>query len=28
VIMQNYPHQIRFIDSIHVSPSKNARIIF
>jgi fructose-1,6-bisphosphatase II / sedoheptulose-1,7-bisphosphatase len=28
VIMQNEPHQIRFIDSIHVSPSKNARIMF
>jgi len=28
VIMQNHPHQIRFIDSIHVSPSKNVRIIF
>ena len=28
VIMQNDPHQIRFIDSIHVSPSKNVRIIF
>jgi fructose-1,6-bisphosphatase class II len=28
LIMQNYPHQIRFIDSIHVSPSKNARVIF
>jgi fructose-1,6-bisphosphatase class II len=28
VIMQNDPHQIRFIDAIHVSPSKNARIIF
>ena len=28
VIMQNQPHQIRFIDSIHVSPSKNVRIIF
>src|SRR6476659_1659006 len=26
VIMQNDPHQIRFIDSIHVSPSKNVRI--
>ena len=28
VIMQNDPHQIRFIDSIHVSPSHNVRIIF
>jgi fructose-1,6-bisphosphatase class II len=28
VIMQNDPHQIRFIDSIHVSPSKNVKIIF
>jgi fructose-1,6-bisphosphatase class II len=28
VIMQNDPHQIRFIDSIHVSPSKNVRIMF
>src|SRR5438046_1219382 len=28
VIMQNDPHQIRFIDSIHVSPSKDVRIIF
>jgi len=28
VIMQNDPHQIRFIDSIHVSPSQNVRIIF
>jgi fructose-1,6-bisphosphatase class II len=28
VIMQNDPHQIRFIDSIHVNPSKNVRIIF
>jgi fructose-1,6-bisphosphatase class II len=28
LIMQNDPHQIRFIDSIHVSPSKNVRIIF
>jgi fructose-1,6-bisphosphatase class II len=28
VIMQNDPHLIRFIDSIHVSPSKNVRIIF
>ena len=28
VIMQNDPHQIRFVDSIHVSPSKNVRIIF
>jgi fructose-1,6-bisphosphatase II len=28
VIMQNDPHQIRFIDSIHVAPSKNVRIMF
>src|SRR5436190_1199666 len=28
VIMQNDPHQIRFIDSIHVSPSNDVRIIF
>ena len=28
VIMQNDPHQIRFIDSIHVAPSMNVRIIF
>jgi fructose-1,6-bisphosphatase class II len=28
VIMQNDPHQIRFIDSIHVAPSTNVRIIF
>ena len=28
VIMQNDPHQIRFIDSIHVSPSKDVKIIF
>src|SRR5256712_3827220 len=26
VIMQNDPHQIRFIDSIHITPSKNVRI--
>jgi fructose-1,6-bisphosphatase/sedoheptulose 1,7-bisphosphatase-like protein len=28
VIMQNEPHQIRFVDSIHVSPSKDVKIIF
>jgi fructose-1,6-bisphosphatase class II len=28
VIMQNDPHQIRFIDSIHVTPSKNVKIHF
>ena len=28
LIMQNDPHQIRFVDSIHVSPSPNVRIIF
>jgi fructose-1,6-bisphosphatase class II len=28
VIMQNQPHQIRFIDSIHVATSKNVRIRF
>ena len=28
VIMQNEPHQIRFIDSIHVATSKNVRIRF
>jgi fructose-1,6-bisphosphatase class II len=28
VIMQNNPHQIRFIDSIHVTPSKNVKIHF
>ncbi len=28
VIMQNDPHQIRFIDSIHVAPSKDVKIIF
>jgi fructose-1,6-bisphosphatase class II len=28
VIMQNDPHQIRFIDSIHVSTSKDVKIIF
>jgi fructose-1,6-bisphosphatase II / sedoheptulose-1,7-bisphosphatase len=28
LIMQNDPHQIRFIDSIHVSPSKDVKIIF
>jgi hypothetical protein len=28
VIMQNHPHQIRFIDSIHVATSKNVRIRF
>jgi fructose-1,6-bisphosphatase class II len=28
VIMQNEPHQIRFIDSIHVDPSKDVKIRF
>ena len=28
VIMQNTPHQIRFIDSIHMAPSKNVKIHF
>jgi len=28
VIMQNDPHRIRFIDSIHVAPDKNVRIQF
>ena len=28
VIMQNDPHQIRFIDSIHVAPSKDVKIHF
>src|SRR5258705_3097005 len=28
VIMQNSPHQIRFIDSIHVSSSKDVKIQF
>src|ERR1051325_6171976 len=28
VIMQNMPHQIRFIDSIHVATSKNVRVRF
>jgi fructose-1,6-bisphosphatase/sedoheptulose 1,7-bisphosphatase-like protein len=28
MIMQNEPHQIRFIDSIHVSRSKDGRIRF
>ena len=28
LIMQNQPHQIRFIDSIHVAPSTNVRIRF
>ena len=28
VIMQNSPHQIRFIDSIHVATSKNVKIRF
>src|SRR5437762_5613625 len=28
VIMQNEPHRIRFIDSIHVAPDKNVRIQF
>jgi fructose-1,6-bisphosphatase/sedoheptulose 1,7-bisphosphatase-like protein len=28
VIMQNDPHRIRFIDSIHVTPAKDVRIHF
>jgi fructose-1,6-bisphosphatase/sedoheptulose 1,7-bisphosphatase-like protein len=28
VIMQNDPHQIRFIDSIHVAASKDVKIHF
>ena len=28
VIMQNNPHRIRFIDSIHVSASKDVKIQF
>jgi len=28
VVMQNNPHQIRFIDTIHVRPDKNVRIRF
>jgi fructose-1,6-bisphosphatase/sedoheptulose 1,7-bisphosphatase-like protein len=28
VIMQNEPHQIRFIDSIHVDSSSNVKIVF
>jgi fructose-1,6-bisphosphatase class II len=28
VIMQNDPHRIRFVDSIHVAPSKDVRIRF
>ena len=28
VIMQNQPHQIRFIDSIHVPPDTNVKIRF
>jgi fructose-1,6-bisphosphatase class II len=28
VIMQNQPHQIRFVDSIHVTPQKDVRIRF
>jgi fructose-1,6-bisphosphatase/sedoheptulose 1,7-bisphosphatase-like protein len=28
VIMQNMPHQIRFIDSIHVNPAANVKIHF
>ena len=28
LIMQNEPHRIRFIDSIHVAPSKNVKIHF
>jgi fructose-1,6-bisphosphatase/sedoheptulose 1,7-bisphosphatase-like protein len=28
VIMQNDPHRIRFIDSIHVAPAADVRIRF
>ena len=28
VLMQNDPHQIRFVDSIHVTPGKDVKIIF
>jgi fructose-1,6-bisphosphatase/sedoheptulose 1,7-bisphosphatase-like protein len=28
VIMQNDPHRIRFIDSIHVAPQTNVKIHF
>jgi fructose-1,6-bisphosphatase/sedoheptulose 1,7-bisphosphatase-like protein len=28
VIMQNDPHRIRFVDSIHVAPEKDVRIHF
>jgi fructose-1,6-bisphosphatase/sedoheptulose 1,7-bisphosphatase-like protein len=28
VIMQNHPHRIRFIDSIHVTPDRNVKIQF
>ena len=28
VIMQNEPRQIRFVDSIHVTPGKDVKIIF
>jgi fructose-1,6-bisphosphatase/sedoheptulose 1,7-bisphosphatase-like protein len=28
VIMMNDPHQIRFIDSIHVAPAKDVKIRF
>ena len=28
IIMQNDPHQIRFVDSIHVAPAKDVKIHF
>jgi hypothetical protein len=28
VIMMNDPHQIRFVDSIHVAPAKDVKIRF
>ena len=28
VVMQTHPHQVRFIDSIHVNPSKNLQLRF
>jgi fructose-1,6-bisphosphatase/sedoheptulose 1,7-bisphosphatase-like protein len=28
LIMQNDPHRIRFVDSIHVAPASNVRIHF
>ena len=28
IIMQNDPHQIRFVDSIHVTPAKDVKIHF